>query len=142
MLDLNKDLRKTTLNNKNKQNRSNDLLDLTGFRNEQRYVCEDCNVQLALYPNGAIDFPMQRGPHYICPQCHIVIDTAMTKPQGMDEIKPVDMSPPSFVIVPEDKGELNVQRRGEYDPEPDEDRWLKNMGATLISKKIDVKSDF
>lgn len=135
---MNKDSNKTT---PNPQNRPNHLLDLTGLHNVERYVCEDCNVQLLLYPNGVIDYPLSRGPHYICPQCHIVTDVSLHKPPGMDEIKPIDMNPPTFAIVPEDKGDRQIEIK-DYDPEPDEDKWLKNIGATLISKTIEVKSDF
>lgn len=110
-------------------------------------MCEDCQVQLYLYPQGAVDFPMERGPHYICPQCHIVTDTAGIKPPGLEVIKPIDMSAPAIVLVPEDR-EGNItsisrsHNKGPVDPEPNEDQWLKNIGATLISKKIDSKSDF
>jgi hypothetical protein len=136
---LKKESNKTT---PNPQRRPNNLLDLTGAgKPEERYLCEDCDVQLYLYPKGAIDFPLSKGPHYICPQCHIVIDLSMSKPPGMDEIKPIDMSPPSFVIIPEDKGDNQLEVKP-YDPEPDEDKWLKNIGATLISKKVEVRSDF
>lgn len=84
---------------------------------------------------------MSRGPHYICPDCHIVTDTSLTKPPGLDEIKPLDLTAPAFCIVPDDKGDSMIIEKP-YDPEPDEDKWLKNIGATLIDKRIDVKADF
>jgi hypothetical protein len=60
----------------------------------------------------------------------------------MDEIKPIDLNPPTFTMVQEDKGDSLFPKIDNYDPEPDEDKWIKNMGATLISKRIDVRSDF
>lgn len=104
-------------------------------------MCDDCNVELYQFLQGAEYFPMERGPHYICPKCHYVTDIAMTKPPGMDEIKPIDIMPPTFMTVPDDKGDGILIERP-YDPEPDEDQWLKNIGATLIDKRIEVKSDF
>ena len=80
---------------------------------------------------------MERGPHYICPQCHIIIDFSQFKPPALESVQPLDLSAPSFVIVPEDKGS-NIVRPEPYDPEPNEDQWLKNISATLISKKIQV----
>lgn len=136
MLDSRKEMKKTT----QPQKRDNELLDLTGI-SELRYMCEDCEVQLYLFPQAAIYYPMERGPHYICPQCHIVTDTAQTKPPGMDDIKPIDMNPPTFSFVPDDKGDSMVIEQP-YDPEPNEDQWLKNIGATLIDKRIDVRRDF
>jgi hypothetical protein len=44
-------------------------------------------------------------------------------------------------MAQEDKGD-NITIPKPYDPEPNEDQWLKNIGATLISKRIEVKSDF
>lgn len=138
MFDTTKDLRKQS----QRQKKDNDILDLTGNLSQPRYVCEDCDIELLLYPQGKIDNPFQAGPHYICRQCHIVIDTSLTKPPGMDEIKPIDLNPPTFTMVQEDKGDSLFPKIDNYDPEPDEDKWIKNMGATLISKRIDVRSDF
>lgn len=80
---------------------------------------------------------MQKGPHYICPGCHTVTDLSLNKPPGLDEIKPIDFAPPTFVASTEDKGD-NLVRVKEYDPEPQEDAYLKSIGATLISKKVQV----
>lgn len=125
------------------QSKENKLLDLTGTT-EPRYMCEDCEVEIYLFPQAKVlYYPLQRGPHYICPQCHVITDTSLHKPPGMDEIKPIDMSPPTFSIVPEDKGDsIIVDNKQPFDPEPDEDKWLKNIGATLISKKIESKRDY
>lgn len=40
-------------------------------------------------------------------------------------------------MAPEDKGDIKSPEV-DQDPEPDEDAWLKNIGATLISKKVQV----
>jgi hypothetical protein len=106
-------------------------------------VCDECGVTLALYPStlAAQQFPFERGPHYICPKCHMLTDLSQNKPPGLEDVHPLDVSPPTFVLVPESKGDDRVIPKP-YDPEPDEDKWLKNIGATLISKRIDVKSDF
>jgi hypothetical protein len=94
---------------------------------------------LVLYPPhlSAINYPMERGPHYICPKCHIIIDFSQFKPPVLESVQPLDLSVPSFVIVPENKG-VDIIHHEPYDPEPNEDQWLKNIGATLISKKIQV----
>lgn len=120
--------------------KSDHPLDLTDYA-EPEYVCEKCDYLLWFYPQGTIDFPMQRGPHYICPNCHVVTDISATKPLMADDIQPIPLTPPSFEIIQEDKGDkTNIQPP--YDPEPNEDQWLKNIGATLISKRIEVSSDF
>ena len=50
----------------------------------------------------------------------------------------LDLKPPVFVMIPDDKGD-NMVKPKEYDPEGDtEDKWLKNIGATLKAKKIQV----
>jgi hypothetical protein len=128
-------------NNRLPQNKQNDLLDLTGTLNTPRYVCEECGLELLLFPQASQYYPMERGPHYICRQCHQVTDISQHKPPGLDEIKPLDLTAPAFVIVPDDKGDKMVIQQP-YDPEPDEDKWLKNIGATLIDKRVTVKSDF
>lgn len=83
---------------------------------------------------------MQKGPHYICPRCHEITDLSLNKPPGLDEIKPIDFAPPTFVASTEDKGDkmLKIRQQQEYDPEPQEDAYLKSIGATLISKKVQV----
>ena len=131
----------TDKQSKQQQNKYNNLLDLTGTTLVPRYICDDCTIELVLFPQGTQYYPMERGPHYICPKCHMVTDTALIKPPGLDEIKPIELSAPIFTIVPDDKGdEILIEKP--YDPEPDEDKWLKNIGATLIDKKIEAKSDF
>jgi hypothetical protein len=69
----------------------------------------------------------------------MIIDLSLNKPPGLDEVNPIDLKPPAFVTSPEEKGDyhemLKVQ---EYDPEPNEDAYLKSIGATLISKRIQV----
>ena len=119
------------------QNRS--PVDLTRFNPEQEYVCEDCDCTLLLYPEhlSAQHYPLERGPHYLCPICHMITDSSQYKPMALESVQPLDLSAPSFVIVEEDKGS-NIVRPEPYDPEPNEEQWLKNIGATLISKKIQV----
>lgn len=56
---------------------------------------------------------------------------------ALESVQPLDLSPPSFVIVPEDKGN-DVLHPPEYDPEPQYEQMLKSRGATIISKKIQV----
>lgn len=116
-------------------------VDLTQYNAEPDYLCEDCGCVLALYPShlAAEYWPTERGPHYICPECHIVIDSSLEKPAILEDIKPLDLSAPAFIMVPEDKGTTLVQPKP-YDPEPDEEQWLKNIGATLISKKVEVNT--
>jgi len=120
--------------------RENNLLDLTGT-NEPRYMCENCEVELYLFAQAYLYYPMERGPHYICPECHVVTDTSLHKPPGMSEIKPIDVNPPTFSFVPDDKGD-SMLIEPPYDPEPDEDKWLNNIGATLINKRIDARRDY
>ena len=67
----------------------------------------------------------------------MITDIAQNKPKGLDDIQPIDLKPTSFVMVPEDKGD-NLVKVKEYDPEPQEEAYLKSIGATLISKKIQV----
>jgi len=69
----------------------------------------------------------------------MVTDLSQDKPPGIEEIKPLDLSAPTFIMVAEDKGSIkrpNVDQ--DQDPEPNEEEWLKSIGATLISKKIQV----
>lgn len=61
----------------------------------------------------------------------------MNKPPGLDEVNPINISPPVFTTSPEDKGD-NLVKIQEYDPEPQEDAYLKSIGATLISKRVQV----
>ena len=114
-------------------------VDLTRFDAEHQYVCEDCNITMLLYPShlSAQHYPLERGPHYVCPNCHLIIDLAQYKPPILESVQPLDLSAPSFVVVPENKGN-DIIHPEPYDPEPQEDQWLKNIGATLISKKIQV----
>lgn len=87
---------------------------------------------------------MQKGPHYICPQCHLITDSSLHKSAGLDDVQPINLTPPTFVMISEDKeggmgGEDGlVKPKQEYDPEPHEDEWIKSIGATLISKKVQV----
>jgi len=136
MLDSTKEQKIT----KQPQHKDSKLLDLTGI-SEPRYMCEHCEVELYLFAQAYLYFPMERGPHYICPECHVVTDTSLTKPPGMSEIKPIDMNPPTFSFVPDDKGDAMLIEPS-YDPEPDEDKWLKNIGATLIDKRIEARRDY
>jgi hypothetical protein len=52
-------------------------------------------------------------------------------------VNPIDVQPPAFVMSPEDKGD-KITHPEPYDPEPQEDEFLKNRGATLISKRVQV----
>lgn len=84
-------------------------------------------------------FPFERGPHLICPNCHVITDLSQNKPPGVDEVNPIDLKPPAFVMASEDKGIGGSISAKEYDPEGDtEDKYLKSIGATLISKRIHV----
>lgn len=123
-----------------KQEPKDTLIDLASQQQTPRYVCSDCTVELLLYPQAAIDFPMERGPHYICPQCHMLVDTAMNKPPGLEDIQPLNTNPVSFFMANEDKGSL--PNAGSFqEPDPQDDQWLKNIGATLISKTVIVQRD-
>lgn len=62
----------------------------------------------------------------------------MRKPQGLDKIQPINFEPSSIVMVPDDKGDNIAKSNAEYDPEPNEDAYLKSIGATLISKRIQL----
>lgn len=67
----------------------------------------------------------------------MITDLSQHKPPGLDNIQPINLEPTAFVIASEDKGD-NLVKPKEYDPEPNEDAWLKSIGATLISKKVQV----
>lgn len=114
------------------------ILDLTKLRTETSYVCDECNVILLKFPQADPSL-MYKDP-YICPSCHMVTDAAFEKLEHSDEIKPVDLSPPKFNMVKEQKG-LDTQHL-EYDIEPQEEEQLKKQGATIISKRIDVRRDY
>ena len=67
------------------------------------------------------------------------MDDKRNTPPGLDKVEPINLSPPVFVMIPEDKGDKHILRQQQdYDPEPDEEKWLKNIGATLISKTVKV----
>jgi hypothetical protein len=68
----------------------------------------------------------------------MITDISLHKPPGLDKIQPINLAPTSFVMVPDDKGDSNIAKVEEYDPEPREDAYLKSIGATIISKKIQV----
>jgi len=74
----------------------------------------------------------------------MMIDMAAqgNKPPILEDIKPLELSPPTFIMVAEDKGDNTLrtkqQQQEEYDPEPQYEEHLKNMGATIISKKVEV----
>jgi hypothetical protein len=68
----------------------------------------------------------------------MITDLSLNKPPGLDEVNPIDLKAPAFVTSPEDKGDYSTLKVQEYDPEPNEDAYLKSIGATLISKKIQV----
>lgn len=128
-------MNKKYITEKEKQHYPVDLTRVT----EQQYVCEDCGIVLFLYPPhlSVQHFPMERGPHYICPKCHTIIDLSAYKPPSLESVQPLDVSPPTFVICNENKGG-DIPKVDPYDPEPNEEQWLKNIGATLISKRIQV----
>ena len=67
----------------------------------------------------------------------MLTDLSQYKPPSLESVQPIDVSPPTFVIAQENKGG-DIIKPEPYDPEPEEDQWLKNIGATLISKKIQV----
>ena len=67
----------------------------------------------------------------------MITDLSLTKPPGLDNIQPINLAPPSFVMASEDKGD-NLVRVQEYDPEPNEDAYLKSIGTPLISKRVQV----
>lgn len=67
----------------------------------------------------------------------MLTDLSQYKPPSLESVQPIDVSPPTFVIAQENKGG-DITKPEPYDPEPEEDQWLKNIGATLISKKIQV----
>lgn len=69
----------------------------------------------------------------------MITDLSQHKPPGLDKIQPINLAPTSFVMAPEDKGDSTLMNRTTpYDPEPQEDAYLKSIGATLISKKVQV----
>jgi hypothetical protein len=99
----------------------------------------DCGVLLALYP-GIYD-PMSRGPHYICPKCHEVTDMSINKGMHSDEIKPIAIEPPKFVFVGESKGDP-IKPVVNYDPDPQEEQRLRNLGATIKDVKVNVSRGY
>ena len=68
----------------------------------------------------------------------MITDLSLKKPPGLDEVNPIDLKPPAFVTSPDDKGDKLVGKVEEYDPEPNEEAFLKSIGATLISKRVQV----
>ena len=123
----------------NKQQPKDIFIDLAS-QSTPRYVCENCTVELVAYPQAIIDFPFEGGPHYICPQCHLIINTAMNKPPGLEDVQPLNANPVSFFMADEDKGSLSHPDTFQ-EPDPYDDQWIKNMGATLISKTVIVQKD-
>lgn len=119
-------------------------VDLTSPFSNDEYICEQCGIRLALFPQAQTINP-HAGISYICPQCHNITDTSLAGMQREDKIKPLDIAVPTFVIVPEQKGsELlfkDVQQT-DHDPEPQEEELLKAQGATIISKKVEAHNDF
>jgi hypothetical protein len=67
----------------------------------------------------------------------MIIDLSLNKPPGLDEVNPIDLKAPAFVTSHEEKGD-NTLKVQEYDPEPNEEAYLKSIGATLISKRVQV----
>ena len=117
-------------------------LDLSNTSANDEYVCETCGVSLALYPQARIANP-HAGISYICPKCHNVTDSSLTGLPHADKIKPLDLAVPVFTFIPEDKGDLHLlESYTDHDFEPQEEEILKSKGATIISKKIEVKNDF
>lgn len=127
-----------------------EYIDLSSIlTSNDEYVCEQCGIRLLLYPQAHAITPLSRGPSYICPKCHMITDSSLTSMQHEDKIKPFDVAVPAFAIVPEKKGTeilFESARCGnndhDHDPESQEEEILKAKGATIISKRIDAKSDF
>lgn len=126
----------------NPKNKSESIINIASKLNglsSGKYECMECGVLLALYP-GIYD-PMSRGPHYICPKCHEITDISLKKGMHSDEIQPIDISPPKFIFVGESKGNP-IKPVKDYDPDPGEEERLRNLGATIIDKKIQVSRDY
>lgn len=121
------------------KDRQRSPINLAAYNPELHYTCEEDGYILFPYPDhlAAQQFPTHKGPHLICPNCHIITDLSLNKPPGLDEVNPIDLQPPAFVTSMEEKGD-NMLKVQEYDPEPNEDKWLKSIGATLISKRVQV----
>ena len=63
-----------------------------------------------------------------------------------DDIKPIDIQPPTFAIVPEGKGnnddDKSSTRYADIDPEPQEEERLRNMGATIKDVRVVARRDY
>jgi len=115
------------------------ILDLTKLNPEPKYICEDCGIHLLYYPQ-ATEIVKFAGKPYICPQCHMLTDSTFGKMQHADDIKPINLSAPTFNMVKESKG-LEIPPSHDGDPEPQEEEILKAKGATIISKRVEAKRD-
>lgn len=125
------------------KNKEHDFIDLTIYKGQtQVYLCDDCGVHLLPFPQYQMINPHAKGPIFICPLCHMIVDVSLGAPQHADDIKPIDVATPSFEIVPEEKGDKRLFIKEEdHDPEPQEEEILRAQGATIISKKVDAKRD-
>lgn len=63
-----------------------------------------------------------------------------------DDIKPIDIQPPTIAFVPEEKSSspqsLGYTRYSDIDPEPEEEERLRNMGATIKDKRVIARRDY
>jgi hypothetical protein len=123
------------------------LVDLSKFGPPEQFVCEDCTIHLLPFPQAQEQNLYSRGPFYICPRCHIVTDASIKRLEHADDIRPVDLSPPTIAIIQEDKGfgrpnDLKTRVRKDPDPEPQYEEFLKSTGATIIDKKVIASNDY
>ena len=121
------------------------ILDLSYIAGQETpYMCDLCGDELLPYPQAQIDNPFARGPCFICPSCHQVLDASLIDIPHIDDIQPILMGNPSIEFMNEEKGlsRKSYDQDNVKDPEPQEEELLKQIGATIISKKVEAKNDF
>ena len=121
---------------------------ISGYEPEPRLLCGACPDAAILlpYPQLKLQNPYA-GDGYICPRCGTVTDSSYTLIQREVTIEPVDVGNNSeaLTIVPESKSsEIRFTRTNDdvIDPEPNEEAMIRQMGGTIIDKKLDVKRDY
>jgi uncharacterized Zn finger protein len=117
---------------------THDIIDLTSITNssatDTRYVCKKCREpeqQLLPYPQAQIENPFA-GPSYRCPNCNMVYDSSLVKlPRAAKQVKSTigseRDSQTDFIIetISEDRGLIVEDEYEKYNPDPNEDEWIK-----------------
>lgn len=128
---------------KQKQQPSDEVIDLAALtQKEVKYECQYCEVQLFPYPQAQLTNPYA-GLSFICPKCGTVTDSSYTGMRAQVQVEPVDVgdnSRDALETIPEEAGIIITNK--DYDPEPQEDEWIKSLGGKIIDKKITASRDY